>query len=211
MAWRALGMTSVLVLAGCGSPWLGDETVNIAPTSVADAQLLPTVPDETVVVAAAAPSTTATTVMADTGSTGTLANKGNSAVEASFVADAQLIPTSGNGAVDVAPVAPNGTSTLVPMATIAPAAVPARPAGDSYVNPVEFALATSHPVGQAVYPRSGGSVNALACSGYRSPIAAQEAFLGAGGPQSDRLGLDADGDGYACDWDPTPYRDATRS
>ena len=37
---------------------------------------------------------------------------------------------------------------------------------------------------------------------------AQEAFLAQGGPQSDRKGLDPDGDGFACDWDPRPFRAA---
>ena len=27
-----------------------------------------------------------------------------------------------------------------------------------------------------------------------------------GGPQRDRLGVDPDGDGFACSWNPTPFR-----
>jgi hypothetical protein len=30
--------------------------------------------------------------------------------------------------------------------------------------------------------------------------------LSNGGPERDRLGLDPDGDGFACYWDPTPFR-----
>lgn len=75
MVWRAVGMASALVLAGCGSPWLGDETVVIAPTSVAEAQLQPAAPDQIVVVAAAAQATTPTEVLAATGETGAPANR----------------------------------------------------------------------------------------------------------------------------------------
>ena len=43
-----------------------------------------------------------------------------------------------------------------------------------------------------------------------SDAAAQEAFLKAGGPERDRYGLDPDGDGFACRWDPTPFRAAIK-
>ena len=39
---------------------------------------------------------------------------------------------------------------------------------------------------------------------------AQIEFLERGGPARDRLGLDPDGDGYACAWDPTPFRKASQ-
>jgi hypothetical protein len=35
---------------------------------------------------------------------------------------------------------------------------------------------------------------------------AQSDFILAGGPQKDRKGMDPDGDGYACGWDPAVYR-----
>jgi hypothetical protein len=41
--------------------------------------------------------------------------------------------------------------------------------------------------------------------------AAQEAFLAAGGPERDRNNLDPDGDGFACWWDPEPFRRAMRA
>jgi hypothetical protein len=78
-------------------------------------------------------------------------------------------------------------------------------------NIVEFALATNHPIGQKKYRRSrvlGQKSNAQACAKYGSPDVAQEAFLKAGGPVYDRQNLDPDGDGYACGWDPRPYRKA---
>ena len=90
---------------------------------------------------------------------------------------------------------------------IAPKAVPTRP-GRGVQTPVEFALKTSHPVGQKVYRRSvfSSSKAAKACGKYRSVELAQDAFLKAGGPQKDKLGVDPDGDGYACGWNPGKYR-----
>lgn len=207
MMWRAVGALSLFALTGCGAAWLGDETVDIAPTSIADAQLVPSVPEETVVVAPDVPSSTATEVQNVAIEAVGPADKGTFAVEPVAVADAALVPTPPTGAVDVAPSAPAGTTGLVPIVAASPAPVPARPAGNSDANLVAFALETSHPVGQSVYPRDAGSVDALACGGYRSPVAAQEAFLRAGGPDRDQLGLDPDGDGYACAWDPSPYRE----
>ncbi len=77
-------------------------------------------------------------------------------------------------------------------------------------NIVEYALATTNAVGQQVYPRSGGNAARTQrnCASYGSPGLAQEAFLAAGGPERDRRGLDPDGDGFACSWDPTPFRAA---
>lgn len=90
---------------------------------------------------------------------------------------------------------------------IQPGALPVRP-GDAGPNIVDYALATSHPRGTQLYNRSSfGAGNAAAkCAGYASPDLAQQAFLARGGPERDRLGLDPDGDGYACAWDPSPYR-----
>lgn len=90
---------------------------------------------------------------------------------------------------------------------IQPGALPVRP-GSSGPNIVDYALATSNPVGAQLYRRSSFSVSNAAnkCAGYASPDLAQEAFLARGGPERDRLGLDPDGDGYACAWDPSPFR-----
>ena len=92
---------------------------------------------------------------------------------------------------------------------IAPTAVPER-SSTGRPNVVAFALATSHPVGTQVYRRSGSSVDRFnrECARYPSADRAQEAFLGAGGPQRDRRGMDPDGDGYACFWNPAPFRTA---
>jgi hypothetical protein len=90
---------------------------------------------------------------------------------------------------------------------IQPGALPVRPGGLA-PNIVDYALATRNPVGVQLYRRSSFSLGnpASKCAGYASPDLAQEAFLERGGPERDRLGLDPDGDGYACGWDPSPFR-----
>ena len=92
---------------------------------------------------------------------------------------------------------------------IQPQALPVRP-GDTGPNIVEFALATTNPVGVPLYDRGGVRLSSTeaACAKYASPDQAQQAFLENGGPEQDRKGLDADGDGFACSWDPRPFRTA---
>lgn len=93
---------------------------------------------------------------------------------------------------------------------IQPEALPER-TGSEQPNIVAFALATNHPVGTSVYARAGLNGAARAernCRAYPSPDQAQIDFLARGGPKRDRLGLDPDGDGYACSWDPSPFRKA---
>ncbi len=87
--------------------------------------------------------------------------------------------------------------------------LPAR-SGDGGPNIVDYALATKHPTGTQVYRRIGGGQGKAQrnCGKYASPDRAQADFLAKGGPQRDRLGLDPDGDGYACSWDPSPFRKA---
>ena len=95
---------------------------------------------------------------------------------------------------------------------VAPEPVPARPA-DASPNIVAYAVSAGNAVGEPRYRRSGLlSIARLrdACARHPSPDRAQEAFLAAGGPARDRGGLDPDGDGYACEWDPAPFRRALR-
>lgn len=105
-----------------------------------------------------------------------------------------------------------GAETVAPAPAVAQAPAPAMiaaPAQASGNNIVAFALATSHPVGQKAYRRANPLGNAMvtrACGRYPSPGMAQEAFLTRGGPERDPMGLDPDGDGYACGWDPAPFR-----
>lgn len=92
---------------------------------------------------------------------------------------------------------------------VQPGALPTRP-GDTGPNIVEFALATKHAPGVQMYKRSGLSVRSAdsACAKYSSPDLAQQDFLAKGGPDRDRAGVDPDGDGFACSWDPRPFRTA---
>ena len=89
---------------------------------------------------------------------------------------------------------------------IQPTDLPQRPS-DTGPNIVAYALATTHGVGQPQYQRGGfGSNPERACAKFPSPDLAQQAFLERGGPDRDRLGVDPDGDGFACAWDPRPFR-----
>lgn len=95
---------------------------------------------------------------------------------------------------------------------IAPTALPTRTGTGP--NVVAYALSTNHAVGTKAYSRMGlttQSRHIKACAKFASDSDAQSAFLSKGGPKKDRLGLDPDGDGYACDWDPTPFRQAARN
>lgn len=97
---------------------------------------------------------------------------------------------------------------------IAPTALPKRSAANSQPNIVNYALQTNNPRGTKVYTRTGFNRDAKAvrnCAGFASSDQAQIAFLSKGGPQKDRQGLDPDGDGYACSWDPAPFRQAARN
>ena len=94
---------------------------------------------------------------------------------------------------------------------IEPTEVPIRP-GTDIPNIVAYAIKTSNPVGEPLYLRPFKSQNRSLwnCAKYVSDAAAQEAFLKAGGPERDRYGLDPDGDGFACRWDPRPFRAAIK-
>lgn len=91
---------------------------------------------------------------------------------------------------------------------VTPTDLPTR-SGSSRPNVVEFALRTNNPKGTSLYRRSSFNADAKfrrACAGFTSDDLAQEEFLAKGGPQKDRLGVDPDGDGFACNWDPAPFR-----
>lgn len=93
---------------------------------------------------------------------------------------------------------------------IQPTAVPTR-TGGSGPNIVEYALSTSHPKGTRIYSRTGINLegrSARNCAKFASADLAQIEFLSTGGPTRDRAALDPDGDGYACTWDPAPFRKA---
>lgn len=97
------------------------------------------------------------------------------------------------------------------MQVIQPEAVPERPSGNAAPNIVTYALNTTNAVGQPVHRRSSRFNEdryRRACAEFASGDQAQAAFLASGGPERDRRGLDPDGDGFACFWDPTPFRSA---
>ncbi|MEY4982768.1 MAG: hypothetical protein RIR62_1034 [Pseudomonadota bacterium] len=89
---------------------------------------------------------------------------------------------------------------------IQPTALPERT--ETGPNIVQYALQTTHNPGTQVHSRSALRFTdpQAACARYASPDLAQQAFLEAGGPERDRRGLDPDGDGFACSWDPRPFR-----
>ena len=94
-----------------------------------------------------------------------------------------------------------------------PEAVPDRPSGSTGPNIVAYALATTNRVGEARFQREGRFNQDRynrACTRYGWTDQAQAEFLASGGPERDRRGLDPDGDGFACRWDPTPFRNARR-
>lgn len=92
---------------------------------------------------------------------------------------------------------------------VQPKDLPVRP-GDTGPNIVEFALATTHDPGVQMYSRRSlvKKDAVAACAKFASPDLAQGEFLLKGGPDRDRMGLDPDGDGFACGWDPRPFRTA---
>lgn len=89
------------------------------------------------------------------------------------------------------------------LVVVQPTSVPQGVAG---VNIALYAQQTSNAVGERRYTRGRGLSAGGACGRYPSADEAQRAFLAAGGPSGDPRNLDPDGDGFACAWDPGPYR-----
>lgn len=93
---------------------------------------------------------------------------------------------------------------------IEPTALPDRP-GNTGPNIVEYAINAPNVKGQEWYSRSilaGQGRFQRNCAVYPTPDDAQRDFLSRGGPERDRLGIDPDGDGFACGWDPAPFKQA---
>jgi hypothetical protein len=91
---------------------------------------------------------------------------------------------------------------------VQPTALPPPPASTG-PNIVEYALSAPNSKGQSSYSRfvfSGEGRQLRNCGQYSTPDEAQRDFLARGGPQRDPRGLDPDGDGFACAWDPAPFR-----
>lgn len=92
-------------------------------------------------------------------------------------------------------------------------AVPERD-GREGPNIVEYALNAPNSKGQEWYSRfkfASQSRYQRNCASYVSADAAQRDFLARGGPERDSRGLDPDGDGFACAWDPAPFKLAAKA
>ena len=93
---------------------------------------------------------------------------------------------------------------------VQPQALPDAPVSTG-PNIVEYALASPNSKGQEWYSRFAFAREGRQlrnCAEYQSPDEAQRDFLARGGPERDPRGLDPDGDGFACAWDPAPFRAA---
>lgn len=87
--------------------------------------------------------------------------------------------------------------------------VPARAV--AVPNIVDYALTNLNQMGVKKYRRSPFKTerkHITNCARYASADKAQEDFLALGGPKRDPKQLDPDGDGFACTWDPAPFRKA---
>ena len=88
-----------------------------------------------------------------------------------------------------------------------PTDLPPQPGSSSVAR---YALSVSHGVGSKVYERPWFKPTRRMvrkrCGQYPDPYSAQVAFLDAGGPATDAIGLDPDGDGFVCGWTPNIYR-----
>ena len=95
---------------------------------------------------------------------------------------------------------------------VKPVAIPERPKM-RYLTPVQFSVKTTHPVGKRRYNRLTVNMGNVTkpCLRYQSEELAQYAFLRYGGPNIDSRGVDPDGDGYACGWDPSVYRNLKKN
>lgn len=96
---------------------------------------------------------------------------------------------------------------------IQPTAIPERD-GTAGPNIIDYALNAPNSKGQEYYSRfvlSGQGRFQRNCAAYGSPDEAQRDFLSRGGPDRDPRGIDPDGDGFACGWDPAPFRLAVQN
>ena len=79
------------------------------------------------------------------------------------------------------------------------------------VNLAVFARSVSNKLGEKIYFRDFNSINSgLGCKKFSNKNDAQIFFLENGGPKNDFHNIDADGDGFACKWDPAIYRKIER-
>ncbi len=108
------------------------------------------------------------------------------------------------------PGAPNATARAAAPLPVSGGQPLAGAAAPTRTDIAAFALGTRHSVGETRYRRflSSEMRASRLCRRYPGADLAQRAFLEAGGPEKDKLGLDPDGDGFACTWSPEPFRAA---
>lgn len=142
-----------------------------------------------------------TNIRAESGEMANVAGHSGISNENSF----EAVSSQRSIAEDAAVIAQNRAQYV----QVQPTALPPRPNGDG-PNIVAYALQQNHARGQQMYGRSSlrFSDSQQKCAQYLSADMAQQAFMESGGPQRDRNNLDPDGDGYACAWDPAPFRAA---
>ncbi len=81
---------------------------------------------------------------------------------------------------------------------------------DLETNIAVYARTTENVRGKKSYNRLKRKKNGLdPCMRFIVKDDAQRYFLARGGPKKDLFGLDPDGDGFACDWDPEPFTKVT--
>lgn len=109
------------------------------------------------------------------------------------------LPVDAPTAADITWKPPARTRTVAVATTTTTATTP---------DLVRFAFAARHAPGTRIWARPGGSAAQAvrACAGHPNADQAQLAFLAAGGPEQDPRGMDPDGDGFVCGWDPAPWR-----
>lgn len=122
------------------------------------------------------------------------------------------VPPRGAPAVDPRPPTLPSTRAVLPSErTVLPQPLPPAPEVSQRVVVPVAPVTIPAPVTtrrlegknvQPIYPRAVRPTGN--CAAYRTAIAAQRAFVAEGGPERDRLGLDPDGDGYACSFRPAP-------
>lgn len=106
-------------------------------------------------------------------------------------------PSLDNAPRVVYPVRRRSADAVV-VGTAAPVVTPDSSGASPVVTQPVTAQPLPAPAGR--WPRDG-SVRGD-CSAFATPDGAQKAFITAGGPQRDPLGLDQDGDGRVCGWSP---------
>lgn len=159
----------------------------------------------------AGPATVGLIPVGVTGDGADAAPTGDGAPLDAMKTDASPLASSSPMAVDPAQPAAEGTdaSALAAAATAAvsdaPSAAAAAPGNAALAA---YAQSASHAAGTPVHGREFASPDRAqrACARYADNDQAQSAFLAAGGPAQDPRGLDPDGDGYACGWDPVTFR-----